>query len=179
MLAMRIFSWSFFPGPRDRYGLPDTLAFWKYKIESRDIENTLAVGLLYGPSGCGKVLLDEGRNYPTAFKDNHSGLLGIYPRFHRTKVTPVFARRIEQHGRQSSFADLSLVELLGEIRRGRVFEKQQKVVLILDQFEQWLYAHPVMAGTELWMPSSRPWHSMQVIVMVRDDFWMAANKIFS
>ncbi|HLJ92637.1 MAG TPA: protein kinase, partial [Gemmataceae bacterium] len=42
------------PGPRDRKGLPDSLRFWKTRIEETDAEKTFSVGLICGPSGCGK-----------------------------------------------------------------------------------------------------------------------------
>jgi predicted AAA+ superfamily ATPase len=45
------------PGPRDREGLPDSLRFWKTRIEETDPDNTFKVGLIYGPSGCGKSSL--------------------------------------------------------------------------------------------------------------------------
>ena len=45
------------PGPRDRDGLPDSLRFWKTRIEETDADNTFTVGLIYGPSGCGKSSL--------------------------------------------------------------------------------------------------------------------------
>ena len=45
------------PGPRDREGLPDSLRFWKTRIEETDPDNTFSVGLIYGPSGCGKSSL--------------------------------------------------------------------------------------------------------------------------
>ena len=45
------------PGPRDREGLPDSLRFWKTRIEETDSDNTFSVGLVYGPSGCGKSSL--------------------------------------------------------------------------------------------------------------------------
>src|SRR5262249_52395705 len=38
------------PGPRDREGLPDSIRFWKARIEEADADNTFAVGLIYGPS---------------------------------------------------------------------------------------------------------------------------------
>jgi hypothetical protein len=44
------------PGPFDQDGLPESIRFWKYRIEARD-ELTFTVGLLYGPSGCGKSSL--------------------------------------------------------------------------------------------------------------------------
>ena len=45
------------PGPRDREGLPDSLRFWKTRIEETDPDKTFTVGLIYGPSGCGKSSL--------------------------------------------------------------------------------------------------------------------------
>ena len=45
------------PGPRDRDGLPESIRFWKNRIEEMDADKTFPVGLLYGPSGCGKSSL--------------------------------------------------------------------------------------------------------------------------
>jgi hypothetical protein len=45
------------PGPRERDGLPQTIRFWKTRIEETDTEQTFRVGLIYGPSGCGKSSL--------------------------------------------------------------------------------------------------------------------------
>ena len=45
------------PGPRDRDGLPESIRFWKRKIEQIDPDLTFKVGLIYGPSGCGKSSL--------------------------------------------------------------------------------------------------------------------------
>ena len=45
------------PGPRDRDGLPDSLRFWKSRVEEMEPEKTFSVGLICGPSGCGKSSL--------------------------------------------------------------------------------------------------------------------------
>ncbi len=45
------------PGPRDREGLPESICFWKDRIEETDPDETFVVGLIYGPSGCGKSSL--------------------------------------------------------------------------------------------------------------------------
>ena len=45
------------PGARDRDGLPESIRFWKTRIEETDADKTFSVGLLYGPSGCGKSSL--------------------------------------------------------------------------------------------------------------------------
>src|SRR5262249_18157705 len=36
------------PGPRDRESLPDSIHFWKVKIEETDPDQTFAIGLIYG-----------------------------------------------------------------------------------------------------------------------------------
>src|SRR5262249_40680943 len=45
------------PGPRDRDGRPESIRFWKTRIESAAPDGTFSVGLIYGPSGCGKSSL--------------------------------------------------------------------------------------------------------------------------
>jgi serine/threonine protein kinase len=42
------------PGPSDRSGLPESVQFWKTRIEQTEPDKTFRVGLIYGPSGCGK-----------------------------------------------------------------------------------------------------------------------------
>ena len=51
--------------------------------------------------------------------------------------------------------------------------------MVLDQFEQWLFAHPNAAGEPL-LESLLQCDGVRVqaIVMVRDDFWMAATRFF-
>jgi hypothetical protein len=42
------------PGSRDARGLPESIGYWKDRIEADDPEMTFKVGILYGPSGSGK-----------------------------------------------------------------------------------------------------------------------------
>lgn len=57
------------PGPRNRDGLPESIAFWKQRIEQTDPEQTFSVGLIYGPSGCGKSSLVKAGLIPHLDKD--------------------------------------------------------------------------------------------------------------
>ncbi len=59
---------------------------------------------------------------------------------------------------------------------GRQLEPGQKLLIVLDQFEQWLHARRNEEHTEL-VQALRHCDSQRVqcIVMVRDDFWMAAT----
>src|SRR4029079_9631522 len=45
------------PGPHGADGLPESIRFWKQRIESRATDESCRVGLMYGPSGCGKSSL--------------------------------------------------------------------------------------------------------------------------
>jgi len=42
------------PGPRRGDGLPESVHFWKVRIEETDPEKTFRVGVIFGPSGCRK-----------------------------------------------------------------------------------------------------------------------------
>src|SRR5262249_51093660 len=123
------------PGPRDRDGLPDSIRFWKARIETTDADRTFAVGLIYGPSGCGKSSVVKA---------------GLLPRL-APAVTAVYveataaeteARLLKGLRRQLPDlpSNLGLTESLAALRQGRFLAAGRKVLLVLDQFEQWLHA---------------------------------------
>ena len=45
------------PGPRRGDGLPESVHFWRVRIEEMDPDKTFRVGYIFGPSGCGKSSL--------------------------------------------------------------------------------------------------------------------------
>jgi serine/threonine protein kinase/tetratricopeptide (TPR) repeat protein len=160
------------PGPRDRTGLPDSIRFWKTRIESTDTDSTFAVGLIYGPSGCGKSSLVKA---------------GLLPRLGKS-VTAVYveataeeteARLLRGLRRQIPDlpANMNLIETLAALRQGRHLERGQKVLLVLDQFEQWLHAKRNEENTEP-VQALRQCDGgrLQAVVMVRDDFWLAVSR---
>ena len=54
---------------------------------------------------------------------------------------------------------------------------ERKVLLVLDQFEQWLLAKRGEENTELVAALRQcDGEHLQAVVMVRDDFWMAATR---
>jgi serine/threonine protein kinase len=160
------------PGARDRDGLPDSIRFWKSRIETTDANNTFAVGLIYGPSGCGKSSLVKA---------------GLLPRLAPSvKSVYVEATGAETEARllkglRRQVADLpdelGLIESLVALRQGRYLEVGQKVLLVLDQFEQWLHAKRSEENTELVQALRHcDGERLQAIVMVRDDFWLAVSR---
>ncbi len=72
---------------------------------------------------------------------------------------------------------LGLVDALANLRRGRILRPERKVLLVLDQFEQWLHARRGEENTEL-IAALRHCDGkhVQAVVLVRDDFWLAASR---
>jgi eukaryotic-like serine/threonine-protein kinase len=160
------------PGPRDREGLPESIQFWKRRIGRTDPERTFRVGLIYGPSGCGKSSLVNA---------------GLLPRL-GAHVLPVFVEATAQETEARLLRGLSracsalpgglgLVDALATLRRGRVLPPERKVLVVLDQFEQWLFARRADENTELVAALRHcDGEHLQAIVLVRDDFWLAASR---
>ena len=69
-----------------------------------------------------------------------------------------------------------MIETLAALRRGQAIPGK-KVLIVLDQFEQWLHARRAEENTEL-VQALRQCDGgrVQCVVMVRDDFWMAVTR---
>jgi eukaryotic-like serine/threonine-protein kinase len=163
------------PGPRDREGLPESIRFWKTRLEELDADRTFPVGLVYGPSGCGKSSLMRA---------------GLLPRL-APHVVPIYVEATAQgtelrllKGLRKSCPAISqhtpLADVCLEIREGAWLPADRKVVLVIDQFEQWLHAHRAEGDAEL-IAALRHCNGgrVQALVMVRDDFWMSIARFMS
>jgi serine/threonine protein kinase/formylglycine-generating enzyme required for sulfatase activity len=160
------------PGPRDRDGLPDSLRFWKTRIEATDPDATFRVGLIYGPSGCGKSSLVKAGLLPRLAKH----ILPVYIEATSEETESRLMRSIRKACPDLS-PQMGLIDSLMQIRRGRVLRSGQKLLLVLDQFEQWLHAKRSEANSELVATLRHcDCEHVQAIVMVRDDFSMAATR---
>jgi serine/threonine protein kinase/formylglycine-generating enzyme required for sulfatase activity len=160
------------PGPRDRDGLPESLRFWKTRIESADPDAAFRVGLIYGPSGCGKSSLVKAGLLPRLGRDVRAVYIESTP-----EETEARLLRGLRKACPDLPADHNLVDAMAALRRGRVVRSGEKALLVLDQFEQWLLARRGAADTELVAALRQcDGEHVQAIVMVRDDFWMAAIR---
>ena len=160
------------PGPRDRDGLPDSLRFWKTRIEETDADNTFTVGLIYGPSGCGKSSLVKAGLLPRLSDD----VIAVYVEATAEETETRLLNGLRK--RCPALPDnLGLKETLAALRRGQGIPAGKKVLIVLDQFEQWLHAKKEEENTEL-VQALRQCDGgrVQCIVMVRDDFWMAVTR---
>jgi serine/threonine protein kinase/formylglycine-generating enzyme required for sulfatase activity len=161
------------PGPRDRQGLPECIRFWKDRIETTDPDKSFSIGVLYGPSGCGKSSLVK------------AGLLPCLD----SKVVTVFVEATSDETekrlanglrKQCSFLppEWDSKDVLAAIRQGRGLPPDRKLLIVLDQFEQWLHAKKDQEITQL-AQALRQCDSVrtQCILMVRgDDFWVPLSR---
>ena len=160
------------PGPRDRERLPDCIRFWKDRIEETDPDQTFRVGLIYGPSGCGKSSLVKAGLLPRLAQH----VLPVYIEATQEETESRLLRALRKACPDLS-SQASLVDSLAAIRQGRVLRSGQNVLLVLDQFEQWLHAKRGQVNTEL-VNALRQCDGdhLQAVVLVRDDFWLAVTR---
>src|SRR5205823_8856434 len=115
------------PGPRDRDGLPDSLRFWKRRIEETDPDQTFSVGLLYGPSGCGKSSLVKAGLLPRLAEHVRAVYVEATPGETEARLLKGLRKRCPELP-----DDLGLIETLAELRRRGVRTNGSKVLLVLD-----------------------------------------------
>jgi formylglycine-generating enzyme required for sulfatase activity len=162
------------PGARDREGLPESIRFWKHRIEDRN-ESGFTVGVIYGPSGCGKSSLVKA---------------GLLPRLARHVVSVYVEATAEDtearllKGLRSRCpgvpAYLDLASTVTSLRHGTGLGQGQKVLVVLDQFEQWLHARRSKDNTELVQALRQcDGEHVQAVVTVRDDFWLAVSRFLN
>lgn len=163
---------SLLPGPRDRNGLPDSIRFWKNQVESTDPLTTFRIGLIYGPSGCGKSSFAK------------AGLLPRLAGFVEPILIEATPDRLTQHLMTklgSDQLDMPVDEPLANVfRKTREdhSERRTKTLVVIDQFEQWLFATPESCQTDF-INALRQCDgvNLQVLLLVRDDFWTSVNRL--
>jgi formylglycine-generating enzyme required for sulfatase activity/tetratricopeptide (TPR) repeat protein len=160
------------PGPRDRDGLPDSIQFWKRKIEQTDLDRSFKVGLIYGPSGCGKSSLVKAGLLPRLGKHVIPVYIEATPEETEARLNKALRKAFPELPRE-----LGLVDSMAILRKARILPPDRKVLLVLDQFEQWLHARRGEENTQLVAALRQcDGEHLQAIVMVRDDFWLAASR---
>lgn len=162
------------PGPRDRRGVPEAVRFWEHHLEALDANMTFPVGLLYGPSGGGKTSLVRA---------------GILPHLENcVQIILIEATRGETELRMNSeirrrFPELpsgiTLVDTIAKLRGHSQLRTGEKLVIVVDQFEQWLHGWQPDEGSEL-ISALRQCDGgrVQALLLVRDDFWTPATRLF-
>ncbi len=159
------------PGPRDRHGIPESLRFWINKIDDLNPTSPFSVGLICGPSGCGKSSFVKAGLLPLLTNVSH-----VYVEATPVETESRMLASLHRHVPQVA-SNMTLRDTVAAIRRRRSNASGKKVLIVLDQFEQWLQANPVEASLDL-VQSLRQCdgEAIQCLILVRDDFWMATLR---
>ena len=130
------------------------------------------MGVIYGPSGCGKSSLVKAGLLPRLARRVVSVYVEVTPDKTETRLLNGLRRKLA-----TLTADLDLKQTISAIRQGQGLRADQKIVIVLDQFEQWLHAHRTEQDTEL-ARALRQCDSdhVQCVLMVRDDFWVSLTR---
>ncbi|HVK16460.1 MAG TPA: protein kinase [Fimbriiglobus sp.] len=160
------------PGPRGRGGVPEIVRFWKALLEETDADRTFRVGLIYGPSGCGKSSLVKAGLLPRLA--GHVEVLYVEAAAEDTESRLVKGVHKRWPGLPAGVGPAAALAL---VRRGMGPPVGSKLVIVLDQFEQWMHARAGEASGEL-VEALRQCDGgrVQALLLVRDDFWMAVSR---
>jgi serine/threonine protein kinase len=157
------------PGPYDLNGVPAILSTWNEWVEN-DSLTAEPVGVLYGPSGCGKSSFALAALIPSLDPS-------IKPIYCNLTVNDPIAGILAKVQQTCELArdSHSLPEALAIIREQKW---PYKVLLVLDQFEQYLargdidIAHPVIQALR-----QCDGKAIQSILLVRDEFWCEISAV--
>ena len=160
------------PGPRDREGIPESVRFWSRAIENADALAGRSTLVLYGPSGTGKSSFIK------------AGVLPHCTGSFTTIVVDAATTNLERdilRGLHRIRTDLAAIDDLpracAAIRQGGPNKTAGKVLLIIDQFEQWLYANSLDGSDDL-ISAIRQCDGvhLQCLLIVRSDFWLGITR---
>ncbi len=160
------------PGQRDAQGVPETIGFWQQRLGASASDQSMTVGVIYGPSGCGKTSFVRAGLLPRLVGDFDVVYLECDPRQTEARLN----RHLDQ-----KFPALSSIESLEEkfrkIRLDSEVLESKRMLLVLDQFEQWLrplrqlHREPLVESLR-----QLDGNKISCLILVRDDYWMGITQ---
>jgi serine/threonine protein kinase/formylglycine-generating enzyme required for sulfatase activity len=164
------------PGLRNRDGLPQSVSWWKTLLNHRSTDRTTRLCVMYGPSGCGKSSLIRAGILPLLDSSVLHVCIDATSRHTEQDLLAAIRSRIPERF-HADLPEESLTETLRQIRIGKWLPPGTKLLIVLDQFEQWLSSHNGEAATELESALRQcDGTRLKALVMVRDDFWMQITR---
>ncbi len=163
------------PGPQDRNGLPDSIRQWKLRIETTDPEAAFSVGLLYGPSGCGKSSLVRAGLLPHLLPNIRTVYIEASADDTEGRLLRRLIDMVPQLGNHEHLSDC-----LAAVRRAEDLNHGEKLLLVVDQFEQWLQGKSELDRRSFAAALRQcDGEHLQCLLLVRDDFWLAVGRFMA
>ncbi|MSR60293.1 MAG: TIR domain-containing protein [Planctomycetaceae bacterium] len=167
--------WSYLklvPGPRAAAGFPRVVAHWKELIDQIDPDRTFRVAYWYGPSGCGKSSLVKAGLLPALAEYVLPFAIDAAVEGAETRVLAEIRKAVARLP-----GDLDLAAAFSWIVQNPDALAGRKLLLVLDQFEQWLHA----ARGQLESPLATALRAcdgrnLQALLLVRDEFTVPVHR---
>ncbi|TVP99597.1 MAG: hypothetical protein EA381_09490 [Planctomycetaceae bacterium] len=161
------FFFQLLPGPIGRDGIPDSVWFWKLRIESHEPESTFRVGMLVGESGSGKSSLVRAGILPVLDSNVRVVYLESQPDDLEKRLRSQLSRIV---GGES--LDESPAQALATVRDR--MPEDGKLLVVFDQFEAYLHAAGDDGGWLVETLRQCDGVAAQALLIVRDDFFRQA-----
>jgi serine/threonine protein kinase len=163
------------PGPRDRQWIPESLRFWQRQIEGSESSDPPRVGVVYGPSGCGKSSFVKAGLLPLLGES----VTAIFVEATRDETESRLLRGIRKRLPELS-GRLDLTDALAAVRERSEVTGGRRLLIVIDQFEQWLHGRPDQEDSQLATALRQcDGYNIQCLLLVRDDFWLALSRFMA
>lgn len=163
------------PGPHDRQWIPESLLFWKRKLEHADQDDPFRVGVIYGPSGCGKSSFVKAGFIPLIDASVSTVFVEATHQDTESRLLRGIRKRCPGLKPRAGLADS-----LAEVRRGGKVSGGRRLLIVIDQFEQWLHGRADQEDSELALALRQcDGQNLQCLLLLRDDFWLAMSRFAS
>lgn len=160
------------PGPRTLEGIPVSLNFWRNRLSDLGGGDPIDVGVLYGPSGCGKSSFVKAGLIPILGDKFVPLFIESTPQDTEVRLLKALRNAIPNLPTDGSIVDACHWVSTQGAGSGR------KILLVFDQFEQWLNSH-TNPGEHQLVTALRLCNGtrLQTLLLVRDDFWMPLTRL--
>lgn len=166
------FFFQLLPGPIGRNGIPDSVWFWKLRIESHEPESTFRVGMLVGESGSGKSSLVRAGILPVLDEKVRVVYLESQPEDLDKRLLGQLTRVIG--GERASESPAQAVATARD-----QMPEDGKLLVVFDQFEAYLHAAGDDGGWLVETLRQCDGIAAQALLIVRDDFFRQAASFMN
>lgn len=164
------------PGLKDSGGIPPSVRFWASRLNDPN-DTSFSVGLIWGPSGCGKSSIVRAGLFPILDKHVLPIRIEAAPQTTETRIRNALLKMCPIHNSRATLR--SIIEGLAA---GEQLPKGiTRVVLVIDQFEEWLQGFRADKESELMQALHtipKDCKSFRILVLVRLDLLPQASRFF-